>query len=223
MITPSYSQVARTCWMSLVRALTRPARSFTFSASARASSDFRCAGRYALTRTATAGARASRGSVLIFLPPAAYMSRNRGSAMTTSWPSDSRWRATHSADVDASSKMREPGYLAKDADNSSGRCTRLRSSMMVPSSFVTQTWDLRFAMSSPTMYMASHLLVPRVADPEHVTGLRSHRSRWLAASSHETPHTGRACLLAPRAARRGVVRTCGSRATNRDGRTSPAS
>jgi len=63
-------------------------------------------GREAPNREASARARALRRSVCTLRVRVAYMGAKFGSATTTSWPTASKHRATHSLSVEASRRMR---------------------------------------------------------------------------------------------------------------------
>jgi len=63
---------------------------------------------------------------------AAYIGANPGSATMTSWPNDSRWRATHSLSVEASSRIRARGRPPSTSVKRA-RVVAMRRSMSSPS------------------------------------------------------------------------------------------
>src|SRR5713226_6659479 len=88
--------------MYRLRVCTSDSRTESCARTCRCRSEVRCAGRYAPSLQASASVRASRRSVFTLRLRVAYMAAKFGSATTTSWPSSSRQRATHSLSVDAS-------------------------------------------------------------------------------------------------------------------------
>src|SRR5216683_115209 len=116
----------------------------------------------------------------------AYIAAKFGSATTTSCPSCSRQRATHSLSVDASMRI-FVGALAPNTAANRSRCVRMRRSTISPLSVRMQIRLSTLCTSMPICSMAGlHPLRHTTACT--IVGLRPPR-RWRpAASSHLSPH-----------------------------------
>ncbi len=131
--SPSRRTNAFASAMYRVRVRTSASRTASSARTCRRASERRYAGRHAPISHASINVCASRLSVLVRRERLAYIGAQFGSATITSWPSDSRWRATHSLSVLASSRMRARGRAPNMSANRS-RLVAIRRSVMVPSS-----------------------------------------------------------------------------------------
>src|SRR5437867_5776129 len=83
----------------------------------------------------------------------AYIGAKFGSATTTSWPNDSRHRATHSLSVEASIRIRARGRSPSTAAKRCGS-VRIRCSISWPASVTMQIWLDCLCTAMPTWSMA---------------------------------------------------------------------
>ena len=158
--TPSRRPSAVARAMDRVRGRGRTSASRTASAArtCRRASARRDAGREAPVSQASRTVRASRVSIFERRDRVADIGASFGSATIPSWPSVSRWRATHARSVLASSRMRARGRAPNPAGNRSRLAARRRS-VIVPSAALLASRLARMCRSRPMRSMTAGLPV----------------------------------------------------------------
>src|SRR6185437_4881742 len=148
---PSWRHSARVTLIIRVRERTNASRTLSCLRTDRHGSAVRWAARYRPARQASHSARPSRRSVLIRRFRVAYIAAYEGAPTTTSWPSDSSRRATHSLSDDHPRRTRRGGRPAKNAVSAARLVPTVCSSSYDPSAAPARqiTLDLRCRSIAP--------------------------------------------------------------------------